>query len=174
MPGQFEEALLLSDEIPAEAPFTLEDEDMEPHEVMDEFHEQLSELIPADDPGPSHLSSFPKQHSVSVEDEDEDGDDDERLVEEHPTAGQHIRIVPTLQDRWKKLFGNSQQDGDDSDVEMDGPSDGEADRFSPFASELDWKIAKWAVGEGIGHKSFDRLMGIPGVCLMIAHGSCNV
>jgi hypothetical protein len=180
MPGQFEETLLLSEEIPAETPFddlpgdgfqqdAEEDEDMEPHEVMDEFHEQLFELIPTD---------FPKQHSVSVEDEDEDEDEDERLVEEHATAGQHIRIVPTLQERWKKLFGNSQGGGDDLDVDMDGPSDEEvdreADRFAPFASELDWKIAKWAVGEGIGHKSFDRLMGIPGVCLMIAHDSSNV
>jgi len=61
---------------------------------------------------------------------------------------------------------------------MDGPSDEEADRemdrFAPFASELDWKIAKWAVGEGIRHKSFDRLVGIPGVCLMITHDSSNI
>ena len=98
MPKQFEETLLLSEEILAETPFddlpgdgfqqdTEEDEDMELHKVMDEFHEQLFELIPAD---------FPKQHSVLVEDEDED--EDEQLVEEHATAGQHIHIVPTLQE----------------------------------------------------------------------------
>jgi hypothetical protein len=36
-------------------------------------------------------------------------------------------------------------------------------RFTPFASELDWRVARWAVQEGVGHKSFDRLMAIPGV-----------
>ena len=137
MPGQFEETLLLSEDILAETPFNdlpgdgfqqdaEEDEDIEPHEVMDEFHEQLFELIPVD---------FPKQHSVSVEDEDEDEDEDEQLVEEHATAGQHICIVPTLQERWKKLFGNSQGGGDDLDVDMDGPLDEEADRFAPSSGK---------------------------------------
>ncbi|KAG1884783.1 hypothetical protein F4604DRAFT_1977115 [Suillus subluteus] len=41
--------------------------------------------------------------------------------------------------------------------------DGGSHKFAPFASELDWRIARWAVQEGIGHKSFDRLMAIPGV-----------
>jgi hypothetical protein len=36
-------------------------------------------------------------------------------------------------------------------------------RFAPFASELDWRVARWTVQEGVGHKSFDRLMAIPEV-----------
>ncbi|KAJ3776370.1 hypothetical protein FB446DRAFT_762900 [Lentinula raphanica] len=35
--------------------------------------------------------------------------------------------------------------------------------FAPFASEMDWRIAEWVVKDGIGHKSFDRLLAIPGV-----------
>ena len=35
--------------------------------------------------------------------------------------------------------------------------------FSPFTSELDWKIGRWAVKDGPGHNAFDRLLQIPGV-----------
>jgi len=28
---------------------------------------------------------------------------------------------------------------------------------------MEWRIAHWAVKDGIGHKSFDRLLSIPGV-----------
>ena len=34
-------------------------------------------------------------------------------------------------------------------------------RFSPFASELDWRVARWAVQEGVGHKLLDQLLAIP-------------
>ncbi|PPQ92723.1 hypothetical protein CVT25_013764, partial [Psilocybe cyanescens] len=38
-----------------------------------------------------------------------------------------------------------------------------ASNFAPFASELDWKVAQWAVMDGPGHNTFDRLLAIPGV-----------
>ncbi|PPQ85135.1 hypothetical protein CVT25_004249, partial [Psilocybe cyanescens] len=38
-----------------------------------------------------------------------------------------------------------------------------ASKFFPFASELDWKVAQWAVMDGPGHNAFDRLLAIPGV-----------
>jgi len=50
----------------------------------------------------------------------------------------------------------------DVDIDME-------DKFAPFASELDWRVARWAVQEGIGHKSFDRLMVIPGVGTTISY-----
>lgn len=40
--------------------------------------------------------------------------------------------------------------------------DGASYKFTLFASELDWRIGRWAIQEGIRHKSFDRLMLIPG------------
>jgi hypothetical protein len=173
MPGQFEEVVLSQDVPLLEDDFLhatdsdeAADDNIEPHEVMDDFHEQIFELIPAegfDLDAPSPSLPRPRRTSNSLAPEDED---DDRLVVEHPTAGRHIRIVPTLHERWKKLFGGSMESEEDervdSDVDMD---DEQEDKFSPFASELDWRIAKWAVQEGIGHKSFDRLMSIPGVCI---------
>ncbi|KAF8868438.1 hypothetical protein CPB84DRAFT_1819214 [Gymnopilus junonius] len=35
--------------------------------------------------------------------------------------------------------------------------------FAPFASELDWRVAQWAVKDGPGHNAFNRLLEIPGV-----------
>ena len=50
----------------------------------------------------------------------------------------------------------------DVDIDME-------DKFAPFAAELDWRVARWAVQEGISHKSFDRLMAILGVCTTISY-----
>ncbi|KAG2071686.1 hypothetical protein BDR04DRAFT_1015463 [Suillus decipiens] len=36
-------------------------------------------------------------------------------------------------------------------------------RFTPFTSELDWRVAYWAIRGDIGHKSFNRLMTIPNI-----------
>ena len=59
--------------------------------------------------------------------------------------------------RWQNIFGTNE--GNPKDRTAD------SNHFAPFASELDWKIAQWAVKDGIGHNSFDRLLNIPGVRL---------
>ncbi|KAE9382526.1 hypothetical protein BT96DRAFT_1055474, partial [Gymnopus androsaceus JB14] len=46
---------------------------------------------------------------------------------------------------------------------MDGTAPLPNRSFAPFASEMDWRIVEWVVKDGIGHKSFDRLLDIPGV-----------
>jgi len=51
-------------------------------------------------------------------------------------------------------------------MDVDQSSSGSQNPFSPFASELDWRVAKWAIKEGIGHNSLDRLLGIPGVSFL--------
>ncbi|EPQ50210.1 hypothetical protein GLOTRDRAFT_50901 [Gloeophyllum trabeum ATCC 11539] len=33
--------------------------------------------------------------------------------------------------------------------------------FFPFSSEVDWRVARWAVEEGPGQKAFDRFLAIP-------------
>jgi hypothetical protein len=66
------------------------------------------------------------------------------------------------------MFGGVDEDGD---VEM-GEEDN-VNKFAPFASELDWRVARWAVQEGIGHKSFDRLLAIPGVGDLILFYLCD-
>ncbi|EGO04582.1 hypothetical protein SERLA73DRAFT_68274 [Serpula lacrymans var. lacrymans S7.3] len=90
-----------------------------------------------------------------------DEDDKERIEVPHPTAGKVIRMDKTVYERWKREFGAENMDGD---MDMDSDkSDGSGNIFAPFASELDWRVACWAVQDGIGHKLFDRLMAIPGV-----------
>jgi len=177
MPGQFDEAVLFQDLPEAETlPDGLpeEEDNVEAYEVMEDFHERILELIPPDDdfdadaPGPSQQSP-----SSSPRDTSPPPENDDRFVEEHPTAGHHIRVVPTLHERWKKLFGGEDLEEDLEGVEgvesaMDVDIDME-DKFAPFASELDWRVARWAVQEGIGHKSFDRLMAIPGVGTTISY-----
>ncbi|KAG0702907.1 hypothetical protein DFH29DRAFT_982183 [Suillus ampliporus] len=36
-------------------------------------------------------------------------------------------------------------------------------KYAPFASEIDWRVAQWAVVDGVGHNSLDHLLAIPGV-----------
>ena len=161
-----------------------EDEDME--DIVDSFppddlfhfipQEQLSSAGPssvplqshAGPPGPSSQSSSSAsrpQGSRRVLDDD----DDARVVEEHPHAGQVIRMNPTLHERWKQHFAKSDAADAEGDVEMREGSDADSENakssplFYPFASQLDWQIADWFVREQPGHKSFDRLLQIPGV-----------
>lgn len=73
-----------------------------------------------------------------------DEDNNKRIVETHPTAG--------------KVMGKvTDPDGDVTMAEENG------ENYTPFSSELDWKFAEWAVKDGIGHNSLDRLLSIPGV-----------
>ena len=49
----------------------------------------------------------------------------------------------------------------DGDSSMD--NNGKPNPFFPFASELDWRVAQWAVKDGPGHSAFNQLLEIPGV-----------
>jgi|SRR6267154_849213 len=40
--------------------------------------------------------------------------------------------------------------------------------YAPFASQLDWDIAKWAKLRGPGSTAFGELMSIPGVCTLLS------
>lgn len=129
--------------------------------------EEVYHMIPIPDPqvdigtpgpGPSssaYRSSASPLHSTSIT-IDSDG---ERITEEHPTAGKVIRMDVNLHAQWNRQWGNRDSEGD---IPMGSPGD-EGNHFAPFASELDWRIASWAVKDGIGHKSFDCLLSIPGV-----------
>lgn len=90
---------------------------------------------------------------------------DQRVEIEHPTAGRVIRMDQTIHDIWKRHFADM-QDGYSDDVPMEGIGDDGPGQFFPFSSELDWRVAHWAIKEGIGHKSLDRLLAIPGVCML--------
>ena len=36
-------------------------------------------------------------------------------------------------------------------------------KWKPFASEMDWRVAKWFIHEDIGQNALDRFLSIPGV-----------
>lgn len=73
----------------------------------------------------------------------------------------------TLLERWKAIFEeeNFEEECDEEDVRMSlgEAKDGDGNPFWPFASELDWRVARWVVTDSPGHKATDRLLEIPGV-----------
>ncbi|KAJ3512046.1 hypothetical protein NMY22_g15452 [Coprinellus aureogranulatus] len=80
-------------------------------------------------------------------------DEDTRVVEEpYSNAGKVIRREST---------GEPSKDSD-GDTVMDGDMD-EDNPYAPFESELDWRVAQWAVKETVSQSAFDRLLEIPGV-----------
>ncbi|KIY64660.1 hypothetical protein CYLTODRAFT_327225, partial [Cylindrobasidium torrendii FP15055 ss-10] len=79
----------------------------------------------------------------------------------HPTAGLTVQIEGGVRARWQALFGNAPT-GEDTTMDGTGSTDGH-DLYAPFASKLDWEIARWMVQDGIGHSSFNRLLNIEGV-----------
>ena len=81
-----------------------------------------------------------------------DDEDDTRFTAGHPTAGAVLPATP---------------DGD-GDIEMGDTTENNLNTFSPFSSELDWRIAEWAIKEKVGNSAIDRLLEIPGVCVPLA------
>ena len=66
---------------------------------------------------------------------------------------------------WKTFFSEDLDDQDLMNVdgeEFNSDTD-HPNRWKPFASELDWKVAMWAVREDVGQGSLNRLLAIPGV-----------
>ncbi|KAF9010888.1 hypothetical protein BDZ89DRAFT_883074, partial [Hymenopellis radicata] len=94
---------------------------------------------------------------------DEDDETSGRFLKVHSLdAGTVFRMSQNVHEQWASLFGTPIP----GDVEMDGsstPDFKDVEWWKPFASELDWNIARWMVNEGIGHNAFNELMAIPGV-----------
>ncbi|KAF8225003.1 hypothetical protein L208DRAFT_1308146 [Tricholoma matsutake] len=88
-------------------------------------------------PGPSSQANQRATNQSRCLDEDDD-----------EGAGKVIQMDECLCDHWRQLF--REQDNKDN-------------LYAPFASEMDWRVAQWMVKDGIGHKSFDRFLAIPGV-----------
>lgn len=102
-------------------------------------------------PGPSTmLSALVQSYHVP------DVFGDERVVDVDEDAGQPLIMFDDyLRTKWQKIFGEK------TNATLD-------DAYTPFASELDWNIAHWAVTEGIKHSSITRLLAIPGVWFLIS------
>jgi hypothetical protein len=80
-----------------------------------------------------------------------------------------------LHQRWHQLFKDLDEDRDgNGDALMAEPTDAEnpVNPYKPFASELDWRIARWIIKDSVGHKSLDRLLAIPGVKTILITYTC--
>ena len=145
--------------------------DQDPQEVMDdiEWDDNLFDFVPlpGEDvalgeagPGPSTVAAAAARLRHRVLDDD----DDTRVEDVFEGAGKVIRMHQTLHQRWKELF---QENGaGDGDVIMEDPTPGnKVNAFYPFASELDWRVANWAIRESPGNNAFDRFLSIPGVSI---------
>ena len=87
-----------------------------------------------------------------------DDDDDERVTVIDKEAGRIYRQDPAP--RYIPV---------DKDGDIDMGSNSESNPFAPFSSELDWRVAQWAVKDGPGHNAFDRLLKIPGVSIFFVY-----
>ena len=104
-------------------------------------------------PGPSTAANQIIQGATNAQRSVLD-DEDIRVTVEDKEAGRIYRQDPPP-------TYISVEDDEDGDIVMG--NDGEPNPFAPFSSELDWKVAQWAVKDGPGHNAFDRLLAIPGV-----------
>lgn len=148
-----------------------EDEEDDPEVIEQEFHDELFEFIPQtnpqpspdlNQPGPSRLVNTSTTQPTTRQ-LDLDDDDDTRVTEQFAGAARVIRMDSNLHQRWKEHFGGESSEELDDAMEGSSSTPSPSMAFAPFASELDWRVAHWAVTDGIGHKSFDRLLSIPGV-----------
>src|SRR6266540_3022360 len=156
---------------PAPAPTTndsVQEEDTcshAPNEVMDE-QEGIMEVVADWDAQDEEAFHF---IDALVEEEEEmveigvagpgtSTEDDSRIEVPHKTAGKVIKMNSSLHEQWRMLFQNDHMD-------VDQPSSGSQSPYSLFASELDWRVARWTIKDGIGHKSLDHLLAIPGVSI---------
>jgi hypothetical protein len=115
------------------------DVDMEFGPYEDDFHFiTTKDSEPEAGPGPQTQIQIP-----ILED-----DDDQRFIQIDEDAGRIYRQDPPPRH---------------CQVDEDGDTSMGNSPFFPFASELDWRVAQWAVKDGPGHNAFNRLLEIPGV-----------
>jgi hypothetical protein len=81
-----------------------------------------------------------------------DDDDDTRIIDSDSDSGHVLRYTSP------PLPISLDEDGD-SEMLPEGANS----RFYPFTSELDWKVAQWAVKDSPGHNAFNRLLEVPDV-----------
>lgn len=130
-----------------------------PNEVVDQFNHELFDLIPTHPPSSPVLSAQSDIDGPIAGPSRMHLDDTETTFTEiYPGAGSVLRASEPLYQRWRREF------------EGDVPEMAEPERtgtvdptYAPFASSVDWEVARWAIEEGIGQNALNRLLAIPGV-----------
>lgn len=130
--------------------------------------------------GPSNLNLVQRRALLPPSLND---DEDTRVIDEldEELAGRVVRMSEAVVEKWKAYFWEEPaEDEEDDRMEVDGeegatgagapkkpPIDPQM-RWRPFASELDWRVAMWAVREDVSQGALNRLLAIPGVSKFIA------
>ena len=135
--------------------------------MVEDFIDRAFNFIPLEDSLPDRGVDLGPFHQECLNPQDgSDGFGDEHVEEDlFPSAGRAIRMDHTLHKKWRAMYRHEDANGNIAMGEAALPEQ----EFAPFTSELNWRVVRWAVQEGIGHKSLDRLLSIPGVsfCLFI-------
>jgi len=106
-------------------------------------------VVGVEGPGPQTAENRILQGAAKTRHPILDDDDDRRVIQIDEEAGKIYRHDPPPRHFQVNKDGNSSMDRDNL--------------FFPFTSELDWRVAQWAVKDGPGHNAFNRLLEIPGV-----------
>jgi hypothetical protein len=109
------------------------------------------------DAGPEPANAANRLRQAALSNHTLDDENDERITITHKNAG----VV-----RRKELPPGHNVQDQDGDTAMDGPNDSIPQPFHPFNSDLDWRVAQWAIKDGPGQNAFDRLLSVPGVCFV--------
>ena len=84
-----------------------------------------------------------------------DDESDERVTVTHKNAGV-VRRKESPHDR-------------DEDISMDGTEPAASQPYHPFHSDLDWRVAQWAIKDSPGQNALDRLLAVPGVSVVLQY-----
>lgn len=143
------------------APFT-EFYEQEPAEYS--FH-QREPHIPLGEagPGPSSMTYIADEKRRKLQIPAFDEEDEAGFTVEFGSAAAIIRMDSTMHDKWHQAYQTWRTEDEEDVMMSDGTANSGNDLWAPFASELDWRVAQWAVEENVGQGTVDRLLDIPGV-----------
>jgi hypothetical protein len=89
-----------------------------------------------------------------------DDESDERVTVTHKNAGVVRRHVSPPVHSFRD---------NDGDTAMEGADQAAAQPYHPFHSDLDWRVAQWAIKDSPGQNALDRLLAVPGVSLVLQY-----
>lgn len=136
-----------------------------PKEIMEQMMEEDQVFfVPEELNGPARAGpSSERAHKPfrTLECSLNHNDDEAPFIEEDRHAGYKLKMSQTLHTQWEEHLSKHDEGSATPPAKV-------RDRdYAPFASELDWRIAQWAVRDGPGRSSLDKLLALPKVCLLL-------
>ena len=101
-------------------------------------------------------------------------DSDVSMNDVNATAANPLKNIQTYIDRFPgragEIIGPMPLTRDPAHVHYMNSVNGRSNPWAPFASEIDWEVAKWAKLRGPSSTAFSDLLAIPGVSTRFHHG----